>query len=37
MDLKITAIAITHNFILLTRNLSDFGKITNLLCEDWTN
>ncbi|MBO3458585.1 type II toxin-antitoxin system VapC family toxin [Aetokthonos hydrillicola Thurmond2011] len=37
MDLKIAAIAISRSAILLTRNLSDFGKISNLQVEDWTN
>lgn len=36
MDLKIAAIAIANNAILLSRNLSDFRQITGLLVEDWT-
>lgn len=36
MDLKIAAIAITHNATLLTRNQSDFGQITELRTEDWS-
>lgn len=35
MDLKIAAIALTNNAILLTRNESDFGQITELQTEDW--
>jgi len=37
MDLRIAAIAISRNLILLTRNLKDFGKISDLRTEDWTN
>ncbi len=36
MDLKIAAIALTNNTILLTRNESDFGCIEELRIEDWT-
>jgi tRNA(fMet)-specific endonuclease VapC len=36
MDLKITAIALVKQAILLTRNSSDFGQIVGLLIEDWT-
>jgi tRNA(fMet)-specific endonuclease VapC len=36
MDLKIAAIALTNNAILLTRNQSDFGQIADLQTEDWT-
>jgi tRNA(fMet)-specific endonuclease VapC len=35
MDLKIAAIAISRSATLLTRNLSDFGKISNLQVENW--
>jgi tRNA(fMet)-specific endonuclease VapC len=36
MDLKIAAIAITQDAIVLTRNLSDFGQISELRAEDWS-
>lgn len=36
MDLKISAIALTNDAILLTRNVSDFGQIVELRIEDWT-
>lgn len=36
MDLKIAAIAITRKTMVLTRNLSDFGRITELQAEDWS-
>jgi tRNA(fMet)-specific endonuclease VapC len=36
MDLKIAAIAIANNALLLTRNLSDFAKVPHLSTEDWT-
>jgi tRNA(fMet)-specific endonuclease VapC len=35
-DLKIAAIAISKNAILLSRNLHDFKKIPGLHVEDWT-
>ena len=37
MDLKIAAIALVNNTILLTRNKSDFGQIVDLQIEDWSN
>jgi tRNA(fMet)-specific endonuclease VapC len=37
MDLKIAAISIITNSILLTRNKSDFEKIEGLVFEDWTS
>lgn len=36
MDLRIAAIAISHNLVLLTRNASDFSKVLDLVTEDWT-
>ena len=36
MDLKIAAIALSINAILLTRNNKDFGQIENLKIADWT-
>lgn len=34
--LRIASIVITHNGILLSRNLRDFEKIPNLMVRDWT-
>ncbi len=36
MDLKIAAIALTNQAILLTRNESDFRKIVELRTENWS-
>jgi tRNA(fMet)-specific endonuclease VapC len=36
MDLKIAAIAISQNALLLSRNLKDFRQISDLRVEDWT-
>jgi len=36
MDMKIAAIAIANDAILLTRNRSDFSKIPDLKFEDWS-
>jgi tRNA(fMet)-specific endonuclease VapC len=36
MDLKIAAIAIANDALLLSRNVSDFRRIPGLRIEDWT-
>jgi tRNA(fMet)-specific endonuclease VapC len=36
MDIRIAAIALTRNALLLSRNLRDFRKVPNLRVEDWT-
>lgn len=36
MDLKIASVALANQAVLLTRNSSDFGRITSLSIEDWT-
>jgi tRNA(fMet)-specific endonuclease VapC len=36
MDLRIAAIALTHQALLLSRNLRDFQRIPDLRVEDWT-
>jgi tRNA(fMet)-specific endonuclease VapC len=35
-DLKIAAITLANDGVLLTRNHKDFSKVSNLLTEDWT-
>ena len=36
MDIRIAAIALTNNALLLSRNLRDFQRVPNLRVEDWT-
>jgi tRNA(fMet)-specific endonuclease VapC len=36
LDLRIAAIALVNNSLLLSRNLRDFQRIPNLRVEDWT-
>jgi tRNA(fMet)-specific endonuclease VapC len=36
MDLKIAGTAISHDALLLSRNLVDFRKVPGLRVEDWT-
>ncbi|HWN97585.1 MAG TPA: PIN domain-containing protein [Methylomirabilota bacterium] len=37
MDLKIAAIAIAHDALLLSKNLIDFRKVPGLRVDDWSN
>jgi tRNA(fMet)-specific endonuclease VapC len=36
MDLKIAAIAVVQDAVVLTRNLSDFNQVSELKAEDWS-
>jgi tRNA(fMet)-specific endonuclease VapC len=36
MDLRIASIALSQDITVLSRNLSDFGRVTGLRVEDWT-
>ncbi len=36
MDLKIAAIILVHDALLISRNLADFAKVPGLRVEDWT-
>jgi tRNA(fMet)-specific endonuclease VapC len=36
MDLKIAAIAVVQDAVVLTRNLFDFNQISEFKAEDWS-
>jgi tRNA(fMet)-specific endonuclease VapC len=37
MDLKIAAIVLSRDATLLSRNFTDFSRVTGLQVEDWTS
>ena len=36
MDLRLAAIGLSRDFVILTRNFADFSKVPGLKYEDWT-
>ncbi len=36
MDLRLAAVALENNLIIVTRNMRDFGRIAGLQTEDWS-
>lgn len=36
-DLRITAIAISNDAVVITRNMRDFSQIPNLIIADWSS
>lgn len=37
MDLRIAAIALEENALVITRNLRDFQRVPGLICENWAD